>query len=86
MAFPICVSVSAFTTLDAVAAALPREYMREFYGEGIIFYFYKRRAMEKDFLYGMKDFKKEAYVLPFADAQKRAEEIKKAEEAKKNGK
>lgn len=76
----------AFTTLDAVAAALPREYMREFYGEGIIFYFYKRRAMEKDFLYGMKDFKKEAYVLPFADAQKRAEEIKKAEEAKKNGK
>lgn len=76
----------AFKSLDEVAEALPREYMREFYGEGVIFYFYKRKAMDTGFIYGMKDFKKTGYVLPFADAIKKAEEAKKAEAEKNNGK
>lgn len=74
----------AFSSLAAVADAMPLEYLREYYGEGIMFFFYKRRGMVEDFPYGMKDFRKESYVLPFSDAQKKAEEEKKAEDTKKD--
>lgn len=60
----------AFTMLAEVDRGVMYEYLREFYGEGQMFFYYKRKAMESDFPYGMKDFRKESYVLPFSDSVK----------------
>ncbi len=61
----------AFTMLSEVERCVMYEYLREFYGEGQMFYYYKRKAMESDFPYGMKNFKKASYMLPFSDSVKK---------------
>lgn len=52
-----------FATLDEVKQEVLGEYRREFYGEGVMFYTYKRLGI-KDMLWNPNEMTEEAYILP----------------------
>lgn len=54
---------SDFTSHDAVQQEVVNEYRREFYGEGQMFYVYKRLGM-KDLLWKSEEMTENEYILP----------------------
>lgn len=54
---------SDFATLDEVKREVIDEYRREFYGEGVMFYTYKRLGI-KDMLWNPNEMTENEYILP----------------------
>lgn len=58
-----------FESLDDVKAEVINEYRREFYGEGVMFYVYKRQGT-KNMLFNLKeDMSEELYALPLPESE-----------------
>ncbi len=52
-----------FTSIEEARAEIPNEYRREFFGEGQMFYVYKRLAFQK-MLWNNDDISEDDYVIP----------------------
>ncbi|MBO1362608.1 RagB/SusD family nutrient uptake outer membrane protein [Prevotella sp. A2931] len=57
-----------FTTLDAVHAEVVKEYLREFYGEGVMFYTYKRLGLTS-IPWGKSPMGEDQYILPLPESE-----------------
>lgn len=54
---------NVFTTLDAARDEVINEYRREFFGEGLMFYVYKRKGMKKQ-MFNSSEVTEEDYEIP----------------------
>lgn len=57
-----------FTSKDEMDIELENEYRREFYGEGQMFFFYKRLA-KTSMMFSWEDMGEEQYVIPLPDTE-----------------
>lgn len=57
-----------FTSLDEVRQEMVNEYRREFYGEGVMFYTYKRLGT-KNMLWNTKEMGESQYILPLPSTE-----------------
>lgn len=64
-----------FTSLSDVATWIENEYRREFYGEGQMFYTYKRLG-EKNILWNKTEANENTYIIPLPETEYDPSEIK----------
>lgn len=57
-----------FASLDEVKEAVYDEYRREFYGEGVMFYTYKRKG-ESNVLWNTSEMTESQYVIPLPESE-----------------
>lgn len=58
-----------FTSLKEVKSEVVNEYMRDFYGEGVMFYVYKRLGMETMKWFSSEKMGEEQYILPLPSSE-----------------
>lgn len=58
-----------YTTLEEVKEEVINEYMREFYGEGVMFYVYKRLGMETMKWFTSEHMGEDQYILPLPSTE-----------------
>jgi hypothetical protein len=59
----------SLTTPEAIKERLEKEYRKEFYGEGQMFFFYKRLAYNRFIWPVVKDIAEANYILPIPESQ-----------------
>lgn len=60
---------SDFASMDEVKTMLLTEYRREFYGEGVMFYTYKRLGSTKDMMFNTDGMTLDKYILPLPTSE-----------------
>jgi hypothetical protein len=73
------VESDTFTTLDQVKTAVYAEYLREFYGEGQMFYMYKRTGTSQLLINGTdkEPMTESKYIIPLPDSEYNPNNLKK---------
>lgn len=68
------VTARTFASLDEARAWVIDEYRREFYGEGVMFYVYKR-LFAREMKWGGEPLTEEAYILPLPESEYNPNEL-----------